>query len=158
MHTARFLCNVYEEKYAINPYFSWNSEWQLAPEHCGIGYSVGYKANNVMRYVKRIEEDIVFYEEDTKIVFMVSDRVKIEDEIVEITDVVRNLDGSIDYYTNKVKYNPINTRKTFFDERPKEEEKPEKPKPPEPRMIYENFTGTEKEYNFWKRLFNKIKG
>lgn len=30
-----------------------------------------------------------------------------------------------------------------------------KPKPPEPKMVYENFTGTKKEYDFWKRLLRR---
>jgi hypothetical protein len=122
-YTARFIKNVFEKKYAIIPYFRGFSHrkdglWELSSEHIGIGYSAGFKQNNVMRYERFVEEK-VFYEDETSIILEVGNKVKLGFETVTITDVVRNLDGSIDYHTDKEDEIYLNTYDTFFDEREK---------------------------------------
>lgn len=128
-YTARFLKDVYEIKYAIIPYhrgFSYRKDgkWNLAKCHHGVGYPFGYKYNNVMQYERFIEGDMVFYEDKMSIILEVGNKVKLGLETVIIKDVVRNLDGSIDYHTDKEDEIYINTYDTYFDERkPKEKDK-----------------------------------
>lgn len=120
-YLATFLHDVFEEKYAINPYFSFGHSkdggWHLGSEYTGESRPMGYKANNVMRYIKIKQTDAVLHQEEIGIEFQVGNDVRINNEIIEIVNVVRNLDGSIDYYTNKKVFIPINTSETYFDER-----------------------------------------
>lgn len=149
MYTARFFYNIYEEKYAINPYYTTVSTdyWHLGEEYDGICFSVGYKTRNVMRYIKTKEKNTLFHQEDIEIIFDIKSKVNIKNEIVTITDIVKNLDGSIDYYINKKEYIPLNTKETFFDERPEKDRIPD-------GLV--NYVSTEKEKKgFWNRLFNR---
>jgi hypothetical protein len=151
MYKSRFLYDVYEEKYAIKP-FGEIDDWRLGETY--LYCSVGYFDNHVCRYIKLVEEDKIFHEEDLSIEFEIDDKVKIGKDKVKITEVIKNLDGSIDYKTDKKEFIPLNTYDTFFDERPKKEEIEELERP-SGIVEYENFTGTEKEHNFWNRLFKK---
>ncbi|AKO92006.1 hypothetical protein BEH_07765 [Priestia filamentosa] len=118
-YKARFLCDKYEVKYAINPYmkvfYIKDGEWNLARCHHGESYPVGYKATRVMEYERFMGEE-VFHEEELKSIFEVGDVVKCGEDVVEILKVVKNLDGSIDYFTNKEESKYINTRETYFNE------------------------------------------
>jgi hypothetical protein len=128
MYTARFLFDIYEEKYAINPYYSWgfsqDGNWHLGEEYNGVSFSIGHKTRSVMRYIKLKKSDVVLHNEEINIILEHMNKVRINNEIITITSVVKNLDGSIDYYTDKKEYVPLNTRDTYFDERPKQEETP----------------------------------
>lgn len=120
-YVARFLYDIYEEKYAINPYFSWgykkDSNWYLGDEYTGRSSPLGYKATNVMRYERIKQNDVILHTEEIDIEFQAGNKVKIKNENVNIIDVVKNLDGSIDYFTNKKEFISLNTRDSYFDER-----------------------------------------
>jgi hypothetical protein len=141
MYKARFLYDIYEEKYAIKP-FGKIDDWKLGEVYFA---ALGYFDNNVCRYIKLIEEDKAFHEEDLNVEFEIGNKVKIGNEKVKITDVVKNLDGSIDYKTNKKEFISLNTYETYFDERPKEEKSVEDEELQEVKIV-----PMDKKEPFWK--------
>lgn len=152
-YVARFLYGKYEEKYILESFgvlvLGGNDDgWRRGEEHACVNRS--YMEDHPLRYERAVETDAVLHEEETSVEFEVGNHIRIGKEIVTIEHVVKNLDGSIDYYTNKREYAALNTYSTPFDERikydtPKEVEDSEE----DDGLIHDNW---------YQKLKNKLKG
>lgn len=117
MYTARFLYSTYEVKYAIKDSSLKDEEGWFLDEYKSIWFGRRTLEEMICRYKRVKDKNLILHEEETSIYFKEGDLVRVKDDVVSITRVVKTLDGSIEYYTNKNETTKINTRETFFDER-----------------------------------------
>ncbi|UGO50717.1 hypothetical protein PQE68_gp126 [Bacillus phage vB_BanS_Sophrita] len=117
MYTARFLYSTYEIKYAIKDSSLKDEEGWFLDEFKPIWIGKRTLEEMIYRYKRVKEKNLIFHEEKTSIYFKEGDSVRVKDDVVNITRVVKTLDGSIEYHTNKTEITKLNTRETYFDER-----------------------------------------
>lgn len=99
MKKSYFYGDIKEQTFVLG--YKYPEGFDLGEEYTGVTTSIGYWHNKERRYERLIEKKIFFWDV-LSVEFEVGMKVKIEKEIVKILDVIHRLDGSIEYYTDKL--------------------------------------------------------
>jgi hypothetical protein len=77
-----------------------DGEWFLHERYIGRSFPVGYTTLNPREW-NRVVERHVYFEDELSFKFEVGCRVNLNGEVITVSDVIHELDGSITYHTDK---------------------------------------------------------